>query len=335
MKNVLIQLQNNGFDVHFNPETFADLRKSCRLLEAAPVPDLTAAVSKEILEQTEVLITGWGSNRIEKEHLERMPRLELVAHLAGSVKAVITPEVLQSGIRVTQAAAINAKPVAQFALAIIILHNKRIPDWVQAYRQDRASYRMRQDPLNHMVGNRGRTIGIVGASRVGRSLISLLQPHGLRVVVHDPFQSDAEIRALGAEPVSLHQLLRESDVVTLHQPLLPETYQSFGAKEFALMKDGALFLNTARGAIVDHDALAKAMSGGRLFAVLDVTYPEPLPDASPLWDMPNVVLTPHVAGSVGSEVADMTDGIIDEICRYSQGKPLLHEVSIDLWEQVA
>lgn len=335
MKNALIQLNEQSFKVHFPNGTFADLKAACTLLSPGPVQDLQTGVDAETRAQTEILITGWGSKPLTPEILATLPNLELVAHLGGTVKSVLSQAALKNGLRVTNAADVNAKPVAQFALAFIILHNKRVLDWQRAYARDRTSFDLHANPMVGNLGNRDKVIGIVGASRVGRALISLLQPHGLRILVHDPVKTDDELRGYGAEPTPLDALLAQSDVVSLHQPLLPETRKSFGAREFALMKDGALFLNTARGAIADQDALTKAMAGGRLNAVLDVTDPEPLPDKTPLWDMPNVILTPHVAGSLGTEVADMTDEIIAEIRRFTKREALLHEVSLGHWAQVA
>lgn len=335
MLNAVIQLSQKGFDTHLGRGMLAELRKCCNLLSDAPVADLRAELSPEVLAKTEILITGWGSKPVDMELRAAMPNLRLIAHLAGTVKFVVSPEVIESGVHVTHAAAANAKPVAQYVLAMILLHNKRVVDWARLYAEQRSAIRVRSEPLHDIVGNRDKVIGIVGASRVGRHLIEFLRPHNLPILLHDPFVPADEARALGVEPVSLERLLRDSDVVSLHQPLLPTTRKSFGARDFAQMRDGALFINTARGAIVDHAALIEAMQGGRLSAVLDVTDPEPLPDDSPLWSMDNVLLTPHVAGSLGTEVAEMTELVIDEIGRFTRGEPMQHEVAVDVWERVA
>lgn len=335
MLNALMQLDETAFRLHLREDALRALREACNLLHPDPVADLRVRVPSETLARTEVLVTGWGSARVDMALRSAMPNLKLVAHLAGTVKNVISPEVMLSGVRVTHAAAANARPVAQFVLASILLHNKRVPEWTRLYSERRSQLRIRSEPLHRIVGNRDKTVGIVGASRVGRCLIEFLAPHNLRILLHDPYLPGGEATALGVEPVSLDDLLRQSDVVTLHQPLLPTTRGSFGAREFGLMRDGALFINTARGAIVDPNAIVAAMADGRLSALLDVTEPEPLPDDSPLWDMPNVILTPHVAGSLGTEVAGMTELVIEEIARFGRGEPLRHEVIPESWERVA
>lgn len=267
--------------------------------------------------------------------MRRMPNLRFLAHLAGSVRPVITPEIMATGLRVSSAAAANARPVADFTLAHVLLHLKRVEDWARLYRQRRSAIAPRADALRTRVGNRDRTVGIVGASRIGRIVIGHLHRHGIRVLLHDPYVSPEAAAALGVERCDMARLLATSDVVSLHQPLNAETAGTFGAREFAAMRDGALLINTARGGIVRNDALVDAMRDGRLSAVLDVSDPEALDDDSPLWDMPNVRLTPHIAGSFGREVADMTDLMLSEIERFARGEPLLHEVTLANWERMA
>jgi phosphoglycerate dehydrogenase-like enzyme len=329
-----MQINRRSFETHLDEAALRALRASCNFLHDDPLQDLADA-DPDLLARTELLVTGWGSAPIDARLRAAMPRLKLIAHLGGTVKHLVTPEVMQSGVRVTQAAAANARPVAQFCLAMILLHNKGVADWARLYAERRSAMRVKADPLHARVGNRGKVVGIVGASRVGRCLIDYLKPHGLPVLLHDPYLSEAEARALEVDLVPLDRLLSESDVVSLHQPLLPSTRGSFGARDFALMRDGALFMNTARGAIVDQPAMIEALAGGRLNAVLDVTFPEPLPDDCPLWDMPNVLLTPHVAGSLGTEVFEMTEMVIEEIRRFTRGEPLQHEVTTEIWERVA
>jgi len=335
----LIQLRELQFGIHF-PEfdrdrQIAELSQATRLLHDAPIADLRDPTLTQMLGEVEVLITGWGSQMIDRDLHRRMPNLRLIAHLGGTVKSHISRDVLASGVRVVNAVAANAKPVAEFTLAHILLHLKGVNDWSRLYKERRSKISTRTGPLHHLVGNRGRTVGVVGASRIGRLVIEFAQRHGISVVVHDPYWSEDSIAALGAQAVSMDELLAKSEVVTLHQPLLPETERSFGASQFQKMRDGALLINTARGKIVDTKALEIAMADGRLNAVIDVTDPEPLNDDSPLWDMENVRLTPHTAGAFGREVSDLTDLVLDQIARFSRGDVLTHEVNIQDWGKVA
>jgi phosphoglycerate dehydrogenase-like enzyme len=185
------------------------------------------------------------------------------------------------------------------------------------------------------VGNSGKTVGIVGASHVGRFLMRLLAPFDLRRLVCDPYLPVSTARELGAELCPLEELLRRSDVVTLHAPAVPSTRHMIGKAELAAMRDGSLLINTARGAVVDHDALLTELRSGRLRAILDVTEPEPLPNGSPLFDLPNVILTPHVAGSLGVEIHRLTDLVLAEIERFVGTDTLAHEVKLEDWDVVA
>ena len=135
-----------------------------------------------------------------------------------------------------------------------------------------------------------------------------------------------EARQLGAHKVGLTELLSASDVVSLHAPLLTDTRAMIGARELALMSDNSTLINTARGAIIEQAALEAELMKGRLFAVLDTTEPEVLPPGNPLYELPNVYLTPHIAGSLGRETERLTDYIIQELERYQRGHALKFQV---------
>jgi phosphoglycerate dehydrogenase-like enzyme len=161
---------------------------------------------------------------------------------------------------------------------------------------------------------------------VGRAVVGLLRPYRCTVVVADPFLADAEAAALGAARVELDELLATSDVVSLHAPALPATAHMIGAEQLARMMDGATLINTARGTLVDHDALVAELRTGRLSAVLDVTDPEPLPPHHPLLQLPTCVVTPHLAGSQGTELSRQAELVVEEIRRFAAGEPPLHPV---------
>jgi phosphoglycerate dehydrogenase-like enzyme len=269
----------------------------------------------------DILLGHWGCPVLDEAFLDRMPNVRLFAYAAGTVKEIVTPAVWARGLTVTSGAAANAVPVAEFSLAAILFANKGVFASRERLRDDAVRIR-RPRP----VGNVDKRIGIIGASLVGRHLIELLRPFALEVVVSDPFLTDDEAARLGVLRVELDDLMATCDVVSLHAPNLPSTRHLLGAAQFAAMKDGATFVNTARGAIVDHDALVAELSGGRISAVLDVTDPEPLPREHPLWSMPNVFLTPHVAGAQGSELVRLADLAVTEIERFVAGEPPLHPV---------
>ncbi|MFD3455007.1 hydroxyacid dehydrogenase [Streptomyces sp. NPDC058691] len=320
-------------DAVFDARAMEGLARVARFEPGLLVEDFAAPVAQEALAAAEVLLTGWGCPPLDEGALARMPRLRLVAHAAGTVRHHVTGAVWSRGVLVSTAAAANALPVAEYTVAAVLLSNKRVLDAARAYRETRGDIGA-FDALAG-AGNYRRTVGVVGASRIGRRVLELLRPYDLRLLVHDPYLDPAGAAALGVESVGLDQLCRASDVVSIHAPELPETRHLFDAARLALLRDGATLVNTARGSLVDTAALTAELVTGRLHAVLDVTDPEPLPADSPLWDLPNVLLTPHVAGSLGTELARLADTAIDEIRRYARGVPLEHAVRAEDLERSA
>ncbi len=275
--------------------------------------------------QVEVLVTSWGCPRIDAATIDQLPRLKLIAHLAGSVKGFLDDVVWRRGILVSNAVAANAVPVAEYTVAAILFANKKVFQLNRFYldnHENRAPW-TKEAPD---VGNYRKTVGIVGASQVGQLVISLLAPFEIRVLLYDPFVTPLAARDMGAVKVGLSELLSGADVVSLHAPLLNDTHHMIGARELSLMRDGATLINTARGGLVDQDALLQELTKDRLFAVLDTTEPEVLPANSPFYRLPNVFLTPHIAGSLGDETQRLTDFIVAEIERFARGKALKYLV---------
>jgi phosphoglycerate dehydrogenase-like enzyme len=308
------------------------LRRACRLPLVEPVRSFDGLGA--LGAQVEVLITSWGCPPVTADVLDRLPSLRLIAHLAGSVKGFIDGLAWGRGIQVTNAVAANAVPVAEYTVAAILFANKRVfqlRDFYRQHHENRAPW-SKEAPNG---GNYRKTVGLIGASAVGRKVIELLAPYDLARLVYDPYLDRDEARALGVESVDLPTLLGRSDVVSLHAPLLAETRQLLGAREFALMRDGATFINTARGAIVDQEALVRELVRGRINGVLDTTEPEVLPPESPLYRLPNVFLTPHIAGSLGSEVERLADHIVDEVERFVAGTGLRYGVPFEALPRLA
>jgi phosphoglycerate dehydrogenase-like enzyme len=301
-----------------------------RLTELAECdPDLVItdfARAPVALAGADVLLTGWGCPRIDATVLDRMPRLRLVAHAAGTVKGHVDPVCWERGVQVTTAASANAVPVVEFALAQILLAGKDLLGATARYAAGAPRPAHEGEPL---VGNYGRVVGIIGASTIGRGVLERLRTFDLRLLLADPTVTAEEAGRLGAELVPLDTLMARSDVVSLHAPLLPGTVGMVGAAQLAALRDGATFINTARGPIVDHQALRRELVSGRISAMLDVTDPEPLEPGDELFGLPNVLLTPHIAGSMGNELHRMAALALDEVERLAAGVPLRHPVRLE------
>ncbi|MER6098694.1 hydroxyacid dehydrogenase [Streptomyces sp. NPDC001728] len=282
-----------------------------------PGPRVAAALA-----EAEILLTCWGATPLTAEILDRAPRLRAVVHAAGSVKHHITDACWERGLRVTSAAAANALPVAEYTLAAILFAGKRVLGSAQRYAELRADHSWLTESAAW--GNYRRTVGVVGASRIGRRVIDLLRPFDIEILLYDPY---VQVPPAGVELVTdLDELCARSTVVSVHAPQLPSTYRMIGAAQLAAMPDGATLINTSRGSLIDEQALLPHLVRGRLHATLDVTDPELPPPGSPLYTLPNVLLTPHVAGSLGNELHRMTDQALDEVERYGKGDPFAEEV---------
>ncbi len=311
----------------------ARLAALCTVTDPEPLARLDDERANRVLADIEILLTGWGCPVLDAATLDRAPKLGAVVHAAGTVKNHVTESCFDRGVRVSCAAAANAVPVAEYTLATILLANKRVFRIAQRYRELRG---WRLWPAEYPgLGNLDKVVGVVGASRIGRRLIELLQPFDFDVLVSDPYLDAAEARAMGVTPVELDELLRRSDVVTLHAPALPETRHMIDRRRLALLRDGAILINTARGVLVDGDALTEELVSGRIDAVIDTTDPEVLPADSPLYELPNVWLTPHIAGALGPETRRLAALALDEIERFASGQPFAHEVRREDWPRIA
>lgn len=280
------------------------------------------------LAQAEVIISSWGAPQLTSELLDTAPGLRAVLHCAGSVRWLLPEDVHTRGLTVITAADHNAVPVAEYTLAAVIMAGKRALPLAQLERTEPSGWG--ESFARVGVSNLGRTIGIVGFSKIGRRVVELLKVLDTGpILVSDPFADPADVASCGASLVSLDEVLASSEILSLHAPLLPSTHHMIGTAQLALLPDGATIINTARGAILDHEALLAECASGRLDAILDVTDPEPLPAGHPLLALPNVTITPHIAGSLGTETLRLSRHVLDQLERWTAGQPLEGALILD------
>ncbi len=293
-----------------------------RLRRVARVRQVANDDWKNCLRDADACITSWGSPPLEAELLAVAPDLQFAAHAAGSVKPIVTKDLWRRRIRVSSAAAAIAVEVVQYTYALMILGAKRIWEVNQRVRDGQWG-ETRGLPRELC----GLSVGIVGAGVVGRGVLELLKQFPpKRVLLFDPFVSAAQSKRIGAIKSSLDTLLRRADIISLHAPSLPQTRHLLDARRLRLIRDGAQLINTARGTLIDEFALARELETKRFFACLDVTDPEPPARNHPFRKLPNVLLTPHMAGCVADGRARMGALAVEELIRYFSGKRLHHEV---------
>ncbi|MBS3848689.1 hydroxyacid dehydrogenase [Devosia sp. BSSL-BM10] len=321
----------------FGAEQWVRLQAVADVLSPVSYTDFNTPEAAELLKQAEIIVGAWGAPALDQDLLEKAPNLRLVAYAAASIRAITTPAFWRAGIPITSAVAAMAVPVAEFTYAAIIMTGKDVINIRDINRQQRGAQgfgsRIGLD-VSHL-GNYGRRIGIVGASRIGRLVIAMLVRSGYAVAVYDPFASPADVEKMGAQAMGLDQLLEWSHTVSLHAPILPETRHMIGARELGLMRDNAVLINTARGWLVDHDALLAELQRGRIRAWIDTPDPEPFPPDSPFYDLPNLVLTPHIAGTMGNELHSLAEAAINEIERFVAGLPPLDPVLEQSLDRIA
>lgn len=321
----------------FRPKTWDALTREFEVTANGETSQKSQAEVSQALADYDAVLTAWGSPKFERAAIEKAPRLKLIAHTAGSVKGLFSDDtvrevLLPRGISVfsgNDAIAIN---VAEATLGLMIATSRR---WIE-HSGYFSSHRKRNSQWpNNSQFLTGATVGLVSASKVARHVIRVLQPFNCRILVYDPFLPDEAARALGVEKCELDALFERSDIVSLHAPKLPQTKGMIDATHLARLRDGATFINTSRGDVVDHDALLAECQSGRIVAALDVTEPEPLPADSGFWNLPNVLLTPHVAGAGRDGYLRLGDATLQALRDVQANRSVAGAVPLERWESLA
>lgn len=328
---VVLVVQDSLVEPFFGRGELQRLEAVAHVRRVADAGELTA----DDLTGASVLVTGWGTARLTPELASAAPGLTTLVHSAGSLRAVLDPECYRrEGFIASCQSDTNALPVVDFTAAMVVLSLKNAFQLRERFRQERSSTGNARS-----WGADGvpfRRVGLVGASRIGRGVIEKLRPLEVEIGLFDPYVDADEAAGLGVRLFdNLVELAAWSEVFSVHAPWLPQTEGVISAEVLAALPDGSHFINTARGALVDEEALVAELRTGRLDAVLDVTWPEPPAADSALWELPNVFMTPHIAGSQGTEFGLLGRGAIDEAVRAVTGQPLLHAVDAEAYERQA
>ncbi len=322
MKKARYILDPHAFTRIYGETEQADLARRVSLA-GPPITPEDARRDPAVLSDLEILLTGWGAPTLDAAFLDAAPKLEAVFYGAGSVRGMVTDAFWERNIRLTSAYGANAVPVSEFTLAQILLCLKRCWYFAHHYRHTGAYPAEKPVP-----GAYNRTVGIISLGMIGRRICEMLRAFDLKVLAFDPFAAEEDFKALGVEPCGLDDLFRRADVVSLHTPWLPETEGMITGAHLARMKPGASFINTARGAVVrEKEMIAVLRERPDLTAVLDVTHPEPPAAGSPLFSLPNVMLTPHIAGALGRECNRLGRYMVEELDRYLAGETMRYEIT--------
>ncbi|WP_166350588.1 hydroxyacid dehydrogenase [Phytoactinopolyspora limicola] len=328
---IYVAIRREEFNLLFEPSVAAELATLGDVEfgpdgHRVPVPD-------DVASRADILVTSWSTQPFPPQTLNG-DRLRLTVHAAGSVRGLFPRAAIENGLVLAQGgAAAMAEAVAEMsvALSLTILRNVHTHDRGMQNSRDWAA------AGNGILGGSvaAQRIGIVGLSRVGRHYARLMKGLGAsRLAAYDPYAVADPGDDLDIQLVDLDELFATSDVVCICAPATPETRGLVGARQLARLPDGAVLINAARSVIVDESALVSELVSGRIRAGLDVFDDEPLPAESPLFGLPNVVLTPHVAGGTVQARAGQGRTVVEEIGRFLREEPLRHQVTAEIYDRL-
>lgn len=270
-----------------------------------------------------ILITSWGCPQISERILEAMPELKLIVHAAGSVKGIVGGKVWERNIKVVSSASELGKGVAETALGLTVASLKNFWELQRDTREGNWG-----EHIGQVSEVFKKKIGVLGAGWAGRHYIKLMQNFSVEILLSDPYIPEEEADRMGVRLVGFPELLRESDVVSVHAPSLPETFHMFRRETLSMMKKEAVLINTARGSLIDEEDLYNHMKEGNLkYACLDVRAEEPPSRDDMLRTLPNVIMTPHIAGLTNNGLIRIGDFVVNQIRCFLDGRTCTGEVT--------
>lgn len=277
---------------------------------------------KENLRNVDVCISGWGCPKLEGEVLEKADALKLLAHTGGSVAYVASEELYDRNVKVLSGNSIYAESVAEGVVAYILcsLRDLVFYDGEMKKGRWRGNTFYNESLLD-------KEVGLIGFGAVAKHLTKLLFPFRCRFKVYDPFVSDEVFKRYGVERMSLENIFKNCSIVSLHLPQRPETYHIIDKKLLRMMKKGSLLINTARGSVMDENALIEFLEQERIKAVLDVYEIEPLPPDSKLRKLKNAILIPHMGGPTIDRRGFVTYKLLEDIENHFQGLETTLDIS--------
>ncbi|MBI4461064.1 MAG: D-2-hydroxyacid dehydrogenase [Acidobacteria bacterium] len=298
------------------------------LREEFPQLEIVIARDPEALSQAlaecEILVS-WS---LSAEQFARCRKLQWIHSPAAGVAQLCLPQLAETDVFITNARTVHAVPVAEHALALLFALARRLHDCARYQSEQRWGQAESWQPGRVPTELNGQTLGLVGLGAIGREIAARAKALGMRVIAVKRDSSEGAEHAVQVDsPERLDALLAESDFVVLALPETPDTRRLIGTAQLRCLKSTAFLINVARGALVDTEALVAALQSGAIAgAALDVTAPEPLPPEHPLWRMPNVLITPHLAGASDRYWQRELDLLRKNLRRYVAGEPLLNLV---------
>ena len=325
MKSLISLPRGTTFETFFDKENIALAESFGGAIWNDGQRHLSRDEVAERIADCENYVTLWGSPRLDEEILRHAPKLKLLTHLGGTVVPFVSEAMWARGIKVISANDYFAESVAEGTLAYILCALRDIPKYADELKKQKKW----KSSSSYTAGLMGKTVGLVSYGAIARHLVRLLSQFQVRIMVYDikPLPPE-DVKKYRLRQASLDEIFSTCDIVSLHTPLFDATYHLIGEALLGRIKDGALFVNTSRGAVVNQRALEAALARGRFRAVLDVYEKEPPESDSPLFDLPNVMMLPHMAGPTVDMRAYFTRELLLEAHGYvDHGRPPAHEIT--------
>lgn len=327
----LVTIANAGLRELFWQESTLNKLSSFSEVDFIPLNELfTSDDLAERIGGYDACITSWGSPTFTSEVLTRAEKLKFIGHGAGSVASIVKENVFDTSIAVTSANKVLALSTAECAFSLLFAGAWDFAGYSARLKEGQWS----NNSLDSTLGVTRRVIGLVGYGEISKHVIRMLQPFNTKILLHSSYCPQEEAAAQGVELCGLNELFERSDIVSLHNTWTPRTQGMIGEEQLKRLRNGALFVNTARGPIVKEQALIDQLRKGRIFAALDVYDKEPLPVDHELLAMPNVLCLPHIGGFHGLLKRELCDFIVDELHRFVKGEDLLGRVTLDQYRRL-
>ena len=328
MKAFVTLPRNVVFDTFFTPQNLELAKALGTFIWNETDRQLTPAEIAAQIGDCDTYITGWSSPRLDREILDAAPNLKLLVHLCGTVVPFVSDEMWERGIRVLSGNRFFAESVAEGTLAYMLAALRDIPMYSHRLHEER-KWKSSTD-LNQ--GLAGKSIGLISYGAIAKNLVRLLSVFRVKIYVYDIKPLPAEdVARYGLHQASMEEIFSECDIISVHTPLFDATHHLIGQPLLSRIREGALFINTSRGAVIDQAALEQELADGRFRAVLDVYEKEPPSPTCPLYDLPNVMMMPHMGGPTIDLRAFITETLLREAEAYlREGAPIPSEITHEM-----
>lgn len=322
----VIAINRELYPTLLSPLDLTRLREMTELLNDDPPATITKEFLMKHLPTADIAITSWFSARLDEEVLAAAPNLKLVCHAAGSVRPIVSETLWGRKIQVMSGAAAIAYGVAEYCLGLMLMASKRVFWLTQGTRQGLWT------ELSPCFGGffelYQQKVGVIGAGHIGKHLIRLLRNFDCQVLAYDPYLSAEQAAEMGCLKVeTLEELFSQCRVVSLHAPTNESTRHMLRGHHFAALPKGAVFINTAGSIQIHEEEFLAELRRGRFVACVDRCHQEPCALDHPYRSLPNVILSPHIAGAFAENKLRIGTYVVDEIARWIEKKPLQYEVT--------